>query len=102
MSDLLQAQLRRESRWRILRTLEAGRPMKLRESILLSVLGDTQMIMTITELRRDLDYLEQHGLVDIERAKDGWLAELSAKGIDIVEYAKDVEVPPGVARPLCF
>ena len=95
--DLEKAQ-REEARWRILRALDAGRPRPVAETIIWRTLTDISLPITPHGTRRELDYLEERGLVKIT-AKDSptWLAELTRDGIDVVEYTIDVE--PGIARP---
>ncbi|ERB06718.1 hypothetical protein [Escherichia coli] len=53
---------------------------------------------TQLELRRELDYLADRKMVELERRPSGdWFADLSRLGVDIVEYT--VECGPGIARP---
>jgi hypothetical protein len=95
--DLNQKQ-REEARWRILRILDAGRPIGVSESIILRVLDDVRLPMGPTGVRRELDYLRDLGLADIEEEDgEGWIGKLTASGVDLVEYT--VQAPPGVARP---
>lgn len=90
---------RRETlRWRILSVLNAGRPSKVDESLMLATISDTKLQTTQLELRRELDYLEARELVEIsDRNSPLWSAELTRFGIDVVEYTVDCE--PGIARP---
>ena len=55
--------------------------------------------MSPDELRRELDYLRDRGLVTIKTPPDGsaWRCDLTRYGIDVAEYTVDVE--PGIARP---
>jgi hypothetical protein len=95
--DLEQKQ-REEARWRILRVLDAGRPIAVSENIVWRVLHDIRLPLTITGLRREIDYLRNLGLAEIEgQETETWLAKLTAYGVDVVEYTR--EAPPGVARP---
>lgn len=97
MSDLEKAK-RELSRWTILRILDAGRPGKLDEAIILAALNDTHRAgATPSELRRELDYLADRELIEVERTAHEWFARLTHHGIDLVEYTVDVE--PGIARP---
>lgn len=95
--DLERAQ-REELRWRILKTLDAGRPLPVAETIILRTLQDIQLPATPHGLRRELDYLAGRDLVSIE-GQDGpvWTAELTRTGVDLVEYTIPCE--PGIARP---
>lgn len=98
MEELEQA-LKEEARWRILRTLDAGRsgpPMS--ESMLLRILGSIEIPLTAKGLRDELVYLEDRGLIHIKNRKASeWHASIGHHGTDIVEYA--VDCFPGIARP---
>lgn len=95
--DLEQKQ-REEARWRILRVLDAGRPIAVSENIVWRVLHDIRLPMTMTGVRREIDYLRNLGLAEIEgQETETWFAKLTAHGVDVVEYTR--EAPPGVARP---
>lgn len=95
--DLQQAQ-RRNVRWRILATLDAGRPGKLQESLILDVLNGANLSVTPTELRRELDYLRDRGLITLTgEGTPNWSADLTRDGIDVVEY--EVDCDAGIARP---
>lgn len=88
----------KELRWRILKVLEAGRPVKVRESLIHLAITDADLEASPQEIRRELDYLRDHQLVEI--AGEGtptWTAALTGLGVDVVEYS--VDAPPGVARP---
>jgi len=54
--DLAQKQ-REEARWRILRVIDAGRPIAVSESIVLRVLADVRLPLGPAGVRRELDYL---------------------------------------------
>ena len=89
---------RAEARWRILRALDAGRPVALSETIVHRTLVDVNLQVSPTGLRRELKYLEGKGLVRLlEEDQPTWLAELTTDGVDVVEY--EVEAPAGIARP---
>lgn len=95
--DLEKAQ-REDARWRILRALDAGRPLPVAETVLFRVLVDSSLPISPAGLRRELDYLRDKGLVELS-GEDGpvWAAALTGMGVDVVEYA--VAVPAGIARP---
>ena len=95
--DLEQRQ-REESRWRILRTLDAGRPIGVSETIIWRVLHDVKIPFSPMQVRRELTYLRDLGLLEIG-GEDGetWYAKLTATGVDIVEYT--APAPTGIARP---
>ncbi|MBE3605241.1 hypothetical protein IMX07_16680 [bacterium] len=95
--DLEQKQ-REEARWRILRVLDAGRPIAVSENIVWRVLHDVRLPLSITGVRREFDYLRNLGLIEVENElSETWFAKLTARGVDVVEYTLDA--PPGVARP---
>jgi len=86
-------------RWRILATLNAGRPNSVQESLILHVANDLSLNVTVASLRRELDYLEEKELVRVQRSGH-WSAELTGSGIDVVEYT--IDCPPGIDRPAKF
>lgn len=98
MSEALEKAKRETARWRILRILDAGRPGKLDEQLVLVALNDAQVSLSASELRRELDYLRDRKLVELEgEGSPMWRATLTRYGIDIVEYT--IECGPGIARP---
>jgi hypothetical protein len=95
--DLERAQ-REEARWRVLATLNAGRPQAVAETLVLRVLTDIRLPMTPTQLRSELKYLEARKLIQIDRNTPNlWLCELTHLGTDVVEYT--VPCNAGIARP---
>lgn len=99
MNDVdMERAVREEIRWRILRTLDAGRPSSVSETIILRTVQDTNLPATPHGLRRELDYLADRQLITIS-GKDSatWSAELTRVGVDVVEYT--VACEPGIARP---
>ncbi len=95
--DLERAQ-RAEARWRILRALDAGRPVAISETIIHRTLVDINLQLNPHGLRRELSYLEGKGLIRIlQRDEPTWIAELTPEGIDVAEY--EVDAPAGIARP---
>lgn len=93
------AKVRREMmRWNIILTLNNARPIGAAEELVLSVVQAISPDATQVEVRRELDYLEERGLVKIKREPNGhWLAELTRHGVDLAEYTVDCD--PGIARP---
>lgn len=89
---------REETRWRILRALDAGRPLPVSETVIYRALADASLPITPAVLRRELDYLRDKNLVELT-GEDGpvWAAELTGHGVDVVEYA--VAAPAGIQRP---
>src|SRR6266705_5648210 len=95
--DLEQKQ-REDARWRMLRVLDAGRPIGVNETIVWRVLHDVKIGLSQMQIRRELKYLQDLGLVYIQgEGSETWSANLTASGVNIVEYT--VECPPGIARP---
>lgn len=91
-------QKREQTRWLILATLNAARPIGANEHLILQTIADVPLPVSHRELRREMAYLEERGLVKISNHQTGiWFAELTRDGIDVVEYT--VECDPGVARP---
>jgi hypothetical protein len=94
----LEQKNREEARWRILRVLDAGRPIGVSEKIVWRVLDDVRLPLGLTGVRRELDYLRNSGLIELEgEGSSEWYAKLRARGVDVVEYT--IDAPPGVARP---
>jgi len=95
--DLAKAR-REELRWMILRSLYAAQPVGASEAIIRNAIDPCIPDLTITELRRELDYLAERDLVTIsERNRPVWFAKINRNGVDIVEYTVDCQ--PGIARP---
>lgn len=90
---------RRETiRWQILVALNAGRPERVAETLILSAIQSIPIECTARELRRELAYLEDRKLVVLDRLEGApWTAELTRHGVDFVEYTISAE--PGIARP---
>ncbi|MDO4698306.1 MAG: hypothetical protein Q4A60_06495 [Pasteurellaceae bacterium] len=85
-------------RWLILLTLDHARPIGAAEGLILSTIQTVPMQLTMIELRRELDYLADKGLVEIKgRETARWHAKLTSKGVDVVEYTEPVGA--GIARP---
>jgi hypothetical protein len=96
--DVLEKAKREVARWRILKVLDAGRPGRVNEQLILLALNDAEVALTQTELRRELDYLRDRKLVTVHGEQTPtWTAELTHYGVDLVEYT--VDVFPGIARP---
>lgn len=91
--------LRREDiRWQVLLTLNNARPIGAWEEMILTVIRATYPDATLIELRRELDYLADRGLVELKKDPSGrWFGDLTRFGVDIAEYTIDCE--PGIARP---
>lgn len=92
------SKVRRESmRWNLILTLNHARPVGAHEQLVKQTLQGVYPDVTLTELRRELDYLEDRSLIDVERDPIGaWRAKLTHYGVDLAEYT--VECCPGIAR----
>jgi len=85
-------------RWIALDAISHGRPYTVPENLMLSAIQSAPVQCTALELRRELDYLFERGLVELKRPEGAlWTAKLTRDGIDVHDYTKDVE--PGIARP---
>ena len=94
----LDRQRREFMRWVLLLALYNARPLGAWEEVLVSTMQGVYDDATKREVRVELDYLDERGLVKIKRHPDGrWFAELTRGGIDFTEYTVDAE--PGIARP---
>ncbi len=95
--DIEQRQ-REEARWRMLRVVDAGRPIAVSEQIIWRVLVDIKLSLSLVGVRRELQYLRDSGLLELEgEGGETWFAKLTASGVDVVEYT--FPAPAGVARP---
>ena len=96
------ARARREHmRWLLILTLNNARPMGAYEEVVLATVQGMYADATQLEVRRELDYLADRRLADVERQPDGrWFAELTRYGVDLAEYTIDCE--PGIARPVKY
>ena len=89
---------REEARWRMLRVVDAGRPIAVSEQIIWRVLADIKLSLSLNTVRRELAYLRDLGLLELEgESGETWFAKLTASGVDVVEY--NFPAPAGVARP---
>lgn len=90
------SQLRRErGRWKIIRALQASRPIGAREEVVRTILSE--LCYSGADLRRELEWMRDAGLVQIIAEDDGaWSAKLTRDGIDIAEYS--VPAPDGIRR----
>jgi hypothetical protein len=94
----LEQKRREEARWRVLRVIDAGRPIAVSEQIVWRVLLDVKLALSQVGVRRELSYLRDSGLLELEgESEETWFAKLTASGVDVVEY--NYPAPAGVARP---
>lgn len=94
--DLARAE-RETLRWVMLTALWHARPYGTTESVLLSCAHDIPLYATADVIRRELGWLESHGLAALDRRNPVWGAKLTALGEDIYDYR--AEAPAGLARP---
>jgi hypothetical protein len=92
------ARAERESlRWVLLTALWHARPYGANEMLLTACAADIPLPATAAGIRRELGWLESHGLARVDRAGPVWAASLTAMGEDVYEYR--AEAPAGLARP---
>lgn len=85
-------------RWICLDALQHGRPYPVAEPLILGAIQGVPIQCSALDLRRELDYLADRGLVSLKRLEGSpWQAEITRAGVDVVEYT--VAVDPGIARP---
>ena len=84
-------------RWVLLTALWHSRPYGAREDLLSLCAADAGVSATMDEVRRELGWLESHGLATVDRKGPVWAAMLSAHGEDVYDYR--AEAPAGLARP---
>ncbi|MEW5790020.1 MAG: cytoplasmic protein [Pseudomonadota bacterium] len=95
--DIARAE-REALRWIMLTALWHARPYGTTESVLLACAHEIPIYATADLVRRELGWLESHGLAEIERDKSPvWAARLTANGEDVYDYRADA--PAGLARP---
>ena len=94
-----QARVRRETlRWYLLLALNNARPEPLCEEVIQSTMRNLYPDVSPIEVRRELDYLADRGLVSLRKEPSGrWWGDLTRHGVDISEYT--TECKPGIARP---
>ncbi|MDR1276173.1 MAG: hypothetical protein LBL72_07315 [Candidatus Accumulibacter sp.] len=99
MTPDLEKARRENLRWLILLALNSAQPIGTSEQVVLSAILPMLPDLTQLELRRNLDYLEERGLITLtgRTTQPQWFCKLDRYGIDIVEYT--VECEPGIARP---
>lgn len=91
-------QRREQLRWILLLALNYARPYGAAEIVLLGTAQGVYPDATALEVRRELAYLEDRRLVEVNRAPSGsWRAELTRYGVDVAEYT--IECEPGIGRP---
>ncbi len=89
---------REDARWKILRVIDAGRPVPVSEQVIWRVLTDVNVPFSLNQVRRELAYLRDLTLLDLTgQHNDTWFATLTAGGVDVVEYT--ATAPAGIARP---
>ena len=95
----LEQKNREEARWRMLRVVDAGRPIAVSEQMIWRVLADIKLSLSLNTVRRELAYLRDLVCSNFRKARpsETWFAKLTASGVDVVEY--NSPSPAGVARP---
>ena len=78
----LEQKNREEARWRMLRVVDAGRPIAVSEQIIWRVLADIKLSLSLNTVRRELAYLRDLGLLELEgETGETWFAKLTAAGV---------------------
>ena len=67
----LEQKNREEARWRMLRVVDAGRPIAVSEQIIWRVLADIKLSLSLITVRRELAYLRDLGLLELEGENGG-------------------------------
>lgn len=68
-------------RWFLIRAIEAARPDGVTEVLLHRVLNGSDLPITPRDVRREIDFLELAGLVDIDRDDDSlWIVRPTHAG----------------------
>jgi hypothetical protein len=93
--DLARAE-RETLRWVLLTALWHARPYGTLETVLVRTAHDIPLNVTTDLVRRELAWLESHGLAHLVRDAV-WRAEISALGEDVYEHR--AHAPAGLARP---
>lgn len=93
--DLARAE-RETLRWVLLTALWHARPYGTLETVLLRTAHDIPLNVTTDIVRRELAWLESHGLAKVYR-DIVWRAEISALGEDVYDHR--AHAPAGLARP---
>ncbi len=86
-------------RWLILQTLYVAHPVGFSDRLIHNTVEQDILDATLTEILRELEYLEDRDLLTIERRPGvpAVQAKINRRGIDVVEYTVDCH--PGIARP---
>ena len=94
-----QAKIRRESlRWYLILALYNARPEEVCEEVVQTTMRAIYPDVTPLEVRQQLDYLEDRGLLKLRKEPSGrgW-SDLTRYGVDMAEYT--IDCAPGIARP---
>lgn len=98
MATVMARQRREQIRWYLLLALNVARPAGAQVPMLLAVIQANYADATEHEVRRELDYLGDRKLIEVDKRPTGqWHCELNRLGVDFVEYT--VAAEPGIARP---
>jgi hypothetical protein len=90
--------IREDMRGRILQALYLGQPFGLNEAVVQAIVSDIFQTATEIEVRRELDYLEERGLITIgDKHRQAWFAKLTRGGVDVFE--RTVPCDPGIRLP---
>lgn len=88
---------RREIRWRLLKVTSTSGIIPLSETLAQRTLHDIQYALSVEDVRRVAIYMEQKGLIQIDRSSLEWAFQVTGDGMDVAEY--NLGCPAGVGRP---
>ncbi len=86
-----------ELRWIVLITLNTARPQGCNEHIIRRTANDVRLPITSHQVRTEMDYLSDLGLITLDRSQQLWFGKILPKGVDVVTYR--AECPAGISRP---
>lgn len=84
-------------RWVLMTALWHARPYGALETLLVACAHDIPVRASAADVRRELGWLNAHGLADVREDAPVWWAQLTALGLDVYEYR--AAAPAGLARP---
>jgi len=97
LSAVQERKRREQIRWLCLQHIDAARPAQMTDAALLPLVQTVHSITALRELRRELDYLMECGLLTLVEDYETWRLKLTHHGIDLVQYTGPC--PPGIGRP---
>lgn len=96
MTDSYEDVLRKHRRLLLLELLSGAGDYKINEMILRQMVGTRLTATSKDLLRSELQWLEEQGLITIEKVEDLWITKVVQRGLDVVSGAAKV---PGITKP---